>query len=104
MSGMCKRQVDRFMQCVRWSPKRGTETYMQLAHLFDGFDLPILAFLTGFAGRGRLFDQLLNALSRLDLFKGVALMCLFWYVWAEAPADEPSHIREQRQKRLVRVL
>ena len=77
---------------------------MQVAHLFDGFDLPILSFLTGFAGRSPLFDHLINALSRLDIFKGVALMCLFWYTWAEAPADEPHQVREQRQKRLVLVL
>jgi undecaprenyl-diphosphatase len=77
---------------------------MQAAHLFDGFDLPILTFLTGFAGKSHLFDHLLNAVSRLDIFKGVALMCLFWYVWAEAPANEPPYIREQRQRRLILVL
>jgi undecaprenyl-diphosphatase len=72
--------------------------------VFDGFDLPILTFLTGFAGRSRLLDHVINAISRLDLFKGIALMCLFWYVWAEAPANEPPYLREQRQKRLVTVL
>lgn len=31
-------------------------------------------------------------------------MCLFWYVWAEAPANESPSLREQRQKRLTTVL
>lgn len=77
---------------------------MQAAHFLNAFDLPILTFLTGFAGKSHLFDHLLNALSRFDLFKGVALMCLFWYVWAQAPANEPPYAREQRQKRLILVL
>ena len=72
--------------------------------MFDRFDLPILAFLTGFADKSNLFDHLVNALSRLDMFKGVALMCLFWYVWAEAPAGEQPHRREQRHQRLVMIL
>jgi undecaprenyl-diphosphatase len=77
---------------------------MQATHLFDGFDLPILRFLTGFAGRSHLFDHLVNAVSRQDIFKGIALMCLFWYTWSQGPADESPHTREQRQKRLVVVL
>jgi undecaprenyl-diphosphatase len=75
-----------------------------MAHFFDGFDLPILAFLTSFAGKSHLVDHLLNALSRFDIFKGIALMCLFWYTWAEAPANEPPNLREQRQRRLLLVL
>jgi undecaprenyl-diphosphatase len=77
---------------------------MHPMRILDGFDLSILTFLTGFAGRSSLFDHLVNALSRLDIFKGVALMCLFWYVWAEGPANETSYALDQRQKRLVRVL
>jgi undecaprenyl-diphosphatase len=77
---------------------------MSVAHIFDGFDLPILRFLCEFAGRSSLFDHVVNALSRLDLFKGIALMCLFWYVWAETPVGESLLLREERQKRLVRVL
>lgn len=72
--------------------------------MFDRFDLPILTFLTGFAGKSHLFDHLVNALSRLDMFKGVALMCLFWYVWAETPLNEPPNRQEQRQRRLVMIL
>ncbi|MDR3530454.1 MAG: phosphatase PAP2 family protein [Rhodopila sp.] len=75
-----------------------------MARLFDGFDLSVLTFLTGFAGRSRLFDHLVNALSRLDIFKGIALMCLFWYTWADAPANEPAYEREIRQRRLIMVL
>ena len=41
---------------------------------------------------------------QLDIFKGVALMCLFWYVWAEVPADQPLSAREPRHQRLVLVL
>jgi undecaprenyl-diphosphatase len=77
---------------------------MHAARIFDSFDLPILTFLTSYSGRSHLIDHLVNALSRLDIFKGVALMCLFWYVWAEVPADESGFLREERQQRLVRVL
>ncbi len=77
---------------------------MSVAHIFDGFDLPILHFLSGFAGRSSLFDHVVNALSRLDLFKGVALMCLFWYLWVELPKGESAAGREERQKRLIRTL
>jgi undecaprenyl-diphosphatase len=77
---------------------------MYFGHFFNRFDLPILAFLTSFARKSPLFDHVVNALSRLDLFNGVALMCLFWYTWPEVSADEPAHAREQRQKRLVLVL
>jgi undecaprenyl-diphosphatase len=77
---------------------------MHAAQMFDSFDLPILTFLTSLSGRSHLIDHLVNALSRLDIFKGVALMCLFWYVWAEVPADETGFLREERQQRLVRVL
>jgi undecaprenyl-diphosphatase len=70
----------------------------------NDFDLPILAFLTSFVGKSHLFDHLVNLLSRLDLFKGILLMCLFWYTWSEAPAEEPAHVTDLRQKRLVRVL
>lgn len=72
--------------------------------MFDRFDLPVLTFFTAFSGKSHLFDHLINALSRLDMFKGVALMCLFWYVWAEAPANEEPHVREKRQKRLVMIM
>jgi membrane-associated phospholipid phosphatase len=77
---------------------------MPASHLFDGFDLPILTFLTSFAGRSHLFDHMVNAVSRLDIFKGIALMCLFWYVWADPPAGETVFGREERQQRLVRIL
>jgi undecaprenyl-diphosphatase len=80
------------------------DPHMQVTRVFNAVDLPILDFLTGFTGKSSLFDHLMNALSRLDLFKGVVLMCLFWYVWAAAPADEPPEVREQRQKRLMLVL
>ena len=53
---------------------------MHLVRLFERADFSILAFLTGFTGQFPLFDHLVNAISRLDTFKGIALMCLFWYV------------------------
>jgi undecaprenyl-diphosphatase len=68
------------------------------------FDLPILRFMTGFAGKSPLFDHAVNAISRLDMFKGVVLMCLFWYAWGEVPANQPPGWQEQRQKRLVVIL
>ena len=83
---------------TEWHP------HMHAAHFFDRFDLPILTFLTGFAGKSHAFDHLVNALSRFDLFKGIALMCLFWYIWANAPVNEASDVRERRHKRLIRVL
>jgi|tagenome__1003787_1003787.scaffolds.fasta_scaffold20708806_1 membrane-associated phospholipid phosphatase len=72
--------------------------------IFDPFDLPILKFVTELAGKSHLLDHTINALSRFDTFKGVFLMCLFWYVWAEAPANEWPGLQEQRQKRLVLIL
>jgi undecaprenyl-diphosphatase len=72
--------------------------------ILSRLDLPILQFVTGFAGRSPLFDHTVNALSRFDTFKGVFLMCLFWYVWAEAPANELPGLQEQRQKRLTVIL
>ncbi len=68
------------------------------------FDMAVLTFLTSFAGRSSLFDHVNNALSRLDIFNGIALMCLFWYVWANAPANEPDSARQLRQRRLIMVL
>lgn len=74
-----------------------------LSALYD-FDLTILTFLTSFVGRSPLFDHLNNSLSRFDLFKGVALMCLFWYTWAGAPANESGIECQRRQLRLIMVL
>ena len=70
----------------------------------DHLDLPILTFMTGFAGKNAVFDHLVNAVSRLDLFKGVILMCLFWYVWAQSPQYETPPATEERQNKLLRVL
>lgn len=77
---------------------------MHALRLLDLVDLSILRFLTGFSGKSQLFDHLVNALSRLDIFKGIFLMCLFWYVWAECAVNEPPWARDERQQRLVRVL
>lgn len=77
---------------------------MHALSLLNSFDLGILTFLTSFVGKSPLFDHLINALSRLDLFKGIALMSLFWFTWANAPANEPAVTTERRQKRLTLVL
>jgi undecaprenyl-diphosphatase len=77
---------------------------MQQSHLFDGIDLPVLNLLSGFSGRYSLLDHVVNAVSRLDLFKGVLLMCLFWYVWAQHPSGEPAQATEIRRTKLTRVL
>ena len=70
----------------------------------QNFDLSILTVLTGFAGRSSLFDHLINALSRLDIFKGIVLMCLFWFTWAGAAVNEAVDARDPRQNRLIRIL
>ena len=77
---------------------------MHLVGLFDRADFSVLAFLTGFTGRFPLFDHLVNAISRLDTFKGIALMCLFWYVWADGRYDESVSPAIDRHARLVTVL
>jgi undecaprenyl-diphosphatase len=89
---------------VQIAPIIPVDPYMHATTLLNSFDLSILTFLTGFANRSHVFDHLVNALSRLDMFKGIALMCLFWYTWAEAPANETILGREEREKRLIRVL
>jgi undecaprenyl-diphosphatase len=77
---------------------------MHLTQIFDRVDLSVLTFVTSFSGRSAVFDHFVNAISRLDLFKGVMLMCLFWYVWADAPANESMSATEYRHTRLVRVM
>jgi undecaprenyl-diphosphatase len=77
---------------------------MEQSHVFDRFDLPVLDVLSGFSGRSPLFDHVINAISRLDLFKGVLLMCLFWYVWAQHSDVEPVQAIETRRIKLTRVL
>jgi undecaprenyl-diphosphatase len=77
---------------------------MHAVRVLDGIDLWILTVLTGFAGRSPILDHFINAVSRLDIFKGVALMCLFWYTWAEASGDAAGRPLEDRQQRLVSVL
>lgn len=77
---------------------------MQQSHVFDRIDLPVLDLLSGFSGRSPLLDHVVNAVSRLDLFKGVLLMCLFWYVWAQRPNGEPVQATETRRTKLTRVL
>ncbi len=77
---------------------------MHLVRLFDKVDFSVLVFLTGFTGRFPLFDHLVNALSRLDMFKGIALMCLFWYVWADERHDGSASPPKDRRSFLVTVL
>ncbi|MDB5361142.1 MAG: phosphatase family protein [Rhodospirillales bacterium] len=71
---------------------------------FDGFDLPILRFLTGFVGRSPLADHLVHAVSRYDTFKGVAMMSLLWFAWFNAGADEDDIRRDDRQGWVLIVL
>jgi undecaprenyl-diphosphatase len=80
------------------------EEQLHQSHLFDAFDLPILRFLASFGETSRLFDHMLNAISRIDLFKGVVLMCLFWYAWAQSRPGESGQAREDRQVRLTRTV
>lgn len=77
---------------------------MHLVRIFDEADLSVLAFLTSFTGHSGLFDHFVNAISRLDMFKGIALMCLFWYVWAQPATTGAVSEVEDRHTRLVTVL
>ena len=72
--------------------------------MIENADLAILTFLTKFSGKSGLFDHLINALSRLDLFKGVVLMCLFWFTWARVEPNQTVRGRDERHERLVNVL
>src|SRR3954451_24665123 len=80
------------------------DAHSPMQGLLDHLDLPILTFVTDFAGKSLLFDHAVNAISRFDMFKGMVLISLFWYTWAEAPTGELPALREQRQRRLVVIL
>jgi membrane-associated phospholipid phosphatase len=71
---------------------------------FDGFDLPILRFLTSFVGTSPLFDRFVHALSRYHSFKGVVIMSLLVYLWVrEEPAGHEGLWSKGRET-LLRVL
>ena len=72
--------------------------------MFDGFDLPILHFLTGFVGKSPLFDHFVHGISRYHTFKGVIIMSLFVYLWFRESPGEPGHLRSQARVVLLRVL
>ena len=72
--------------------------------MIANIDLAVLRFLTGFAGKSGGFDHMMNALSRFDLVKGVAVICLFCYTWAEVVPNQSLRDRDQRHERLVNVL
>jgi undecaprenyl-diphosphatase len=72
--------------------------------MIDHVDLAIMTFLTGFAGKSRMFDHFVNAVSRFDLFKGIALMCLFWFAWGVVKPNETLRDRDERHERLVSIL
>jgi len=64
---------------------------------FDGFDLPILRFLTRFVGGWPLADHLIQAISRSDILTGTAMMALVWFAWFQASADMDEVRRTDRQ-------
>ncbi len=71
---------------------------------FDGFDLPILRFLTSFVGKSPLFDHFVHGISRYHTFKGVIIMSLLVYLWFR---DNPAGLKGARNKEremLLRVL
>ena len=72
--------------------------------LLDGIDLPILQFTTSFVGRFPLFDHVLHAISRVDSFKGVPILALFWYAWFVVPPDATAEAAQARRRHLVAVL
>jgi hypothetical protein len=72
--------------------------------VIENADLAVLTFLTGFSGKSSIFDHLVNAVARLDLFKGLALMCLFWFTWAHVEPNQTVRGRDERHERLVNVV
>jgi undecaprenyl-diphosphatase len=72
--------------------------------VIENADLAVLTFLTGFSGKSSIFDHLVNAVARLDLFKGLALMCLFWFTWAHVEPNQTLRGRDERHERLVNVV
>lgn len=70
----------------------------------EQFDLAILSFFTSFAGKSPVFDHIVNAISRFDLFKGVVMMCLFWFLWASDSPSETPREQDERHEKLVNVL
>jgi undecaprenyl-diphosphatase len=71
--------------------------------LLDQFDLPILKFLTGFAGRSDFVDRFAFALSDYDTFKGVVMMSLLWLAWFYREPGETPAQQDQRQIHLLIV-
>src|SRR3954466_1071670 len=66
---------DRSCSCVRCNFQLSNDSArdgcaLPMYGLFDRLDLPILAFVTGYAGKSPLFDHAVNAISRFDMFKG----------------------------------
>lgn len=72
--------------------------------MIERADLAILTFMTGFAGRSRIFDHCVNAVSRFDLFKGVFIMCLFWVAWGMVRPGETLRERDERHEKLTNIL
>jgi len=72
--------------------------------MVENADLAILTFITAFAGKSSMFDRFVSEVSQLDLFKGVALMCLFWFAWATATPEETRRHQDERHEKLVNVL
>ncbi len=71
---------------------------------FDGFDLPILRFLTGFVGKSPMFDHFVHAISRYHTFKGVVIMSLLVYLWFRETPVGHQGLRSKGRVALLRVL
>ncbi|MDR3449207.1 MAG: phosphatase PAP2 family protein [Alphaproteobacteria bacterium] len=72
-----------------------------MTYPFAWFDLPIQHFLTGFANRSDIFDNLVYACARYDLLKGVALFSLLWFLWFHRPADDNEGALQERREKLL---
>lgn len=67
------------------------------------FDLPILSFLTSFAGRSVLFDTLVELLARYAAFKGALLFSLLWLLWFRQTPGAATEQQKQRRQTLIVV-
>jgi undecaprenyl-diphosphatase len=67
-------------------------------------DLTLMNFMTSFAGKSPLFDHALSLVTRLDIFKGVPLICLFWFTWFEVRPNEPQTKIDKRREQLIVIL
>jgi undecaprenyl-diphosphatase len=65
----------------------------------NGFDHSIISFINHACGRSAVFDKTIIFLSENDLFKGCAIMTLYWWVWFS-----PASNQTDRRQRIVSAI